>query len=504
MKKVQLLFSPLLILFLFWGCSDNGTNNNHQHENRPPVINIETPSDGDTLINFPVFISVSASDPDTDDIVVMIYADGEILATLNSKPYEKSWIGTMESGEKIIKACVSDDSLITCDSIKVYVPEREGDFSLRLDANSSKAVFIIWDKLSSADVYRYIVFMNEGTDVDTTDTTIDTLFSLNDTAIFVSSLNPLTTYSFLVIGLPYMGKKPLSNVLTVTTEEVASTHDDHAELIRIPIGSFDRGDTWGEGGAEEYPIMEIFLSEYYIYKYEVTCAQYKEFMGADGYNDPEWWDEEGWTWKYKYNITQPKNWNNPDYNLGDAFPDYPVHGVSWHEASAYARFVGRKLPTEAQWECAARGVVGLDRNIDGVPDGYKFPWGDDFYMDDTVHCNYRSKNEGGTDDYNDGFAFSAPVGSFPSGESPWGLMDMCGNVSEWCNDWFSMGYYNEPGTPINNPQGPDTGYDKSFRGGSYIISSTIALPGYNLRTCKRFSANPETQRHDLGFRLVED
>ncbi|MDO9391887.1 MAG: SUMF1/EgtB/PvdO family nonheme iron enzyme, partial [bacterium] len=166
-------------------------------------------------------------------------------------------------------------------------------------------------------------------------------------------------------------------------------------------------------------------------------------------------------------ITEPPYWTSDRYNSGIAFPNHPVVGISWYEAYAFCNWVGGHLPTEAQWEKAARST-----------DGRTYPWGNTW---DASKCNSA---------YNiapDTFAYSSPVGFFPAGASYYGVYDMAGNVWEWVNDWYGSTYYSDPDA-TSNPAGPTTGIWLVFRGGSFYYGPADCrsanrhvsfIPGYS-------------------------
>jgi iron(II)-dependent oxidoreductase len=227
---------------------------------------------------------------------------------------------------------------------------------------------------------------------------------------------------------------------------------DGAEMILIPAGAFIMGSPEGEGDDDEHPQHTVFLDAFYIDKYEVTNFQYKQFMDATGHGAPDYW-------------------NNENYNQ----PNQPVVGVTWHDAIAYAKWAGKRLPTEAEWEKAARGT-----------DGRIYPWGNEW---DSSKCN---SGVGG-----DGYQYTAPVGSFPAGASPYGVMDMSGNVWEWCADWSDRNYYSR--SPQQNPKGPDSGSERVLRGGSWFNTDRT-----DLRCAFRVWDNPGFRGHYRGFRCAQD
>ena len=210
---------------------------------------------------------------------------------------------------------------------------------------------------------------------------------------------------------------------------------DGAEMVLIPAGEFQMG---SDDSAEhnEKPVHTVYVDAFYIDKYEVTNAQFKVFINAN----PQW-QKDNIPDKY-HNGNYLKQWNGNDYPSGHG--NYPVVFVNWYSAMAYAQWAGKRLPTEAEWEKAARG--GLD--------GKTYPWGNS--APDGTQCNFEdgtlaNLNIDGrivTDDnVNDGHAFTAPVGSYPA--NGYGLHNMAGNVHEWCLDEWDAAFYRR--SPHRNP-----------------------------------------------------
>lgn len=237
------------------------------------------------------------------------------------------------------------------------------------------------------------------------------------------------------------------------------------EMIYIPAGSF----LMGNNGSEQYsfsnelPQHEVYLSGYWIGKYEITRGEYAQFMAAGGYSNPAYWSTDGWNWRLSASSiypsvgpprTQPdywaasQNWGTPPGTFTQT-DNHPVVGVTYYEAVAFCNWAGGHLPTEAQWEKAARWT-GSYPNV--------YPWGNTW---DAQKCNSWG------DSLYPAFQ-TAPVGSYPSGAGPYGCHDMAGNVWEWVQDWYSGTYYTEtPPGGWTDPQGPSSGTDRILRGGGW-------------------------------------
>jgi len=211
----------------------------------------------------------------------------------------------------------------------------------------------------------------------------------------------------------------------------------------------------------------VYLSAYSIGKYEVTRGEYRAFMTATGRAAPQYWDETQ-TWLSGQTFTQTET--------------HPVVGVSYDDAEAYCAWIGGRLPTEAEWEKAARWT-GSYPNV--------YPWGNTW---DAEKCNnyYDTNSAGG------GYRCSqtSPVGSYPSGASPYGCQDMAGNVWEWCKDWYSNTYYSQ--SPSSDPQGPTTGSQRVLRGGGWDND----YYGSYYRAASRYHYGPYYFRRGYGFRLA--
>ena len=231
-------------------------------------------------------------------------------------------------------------------------------------------------------------------------------------------------------------------------------------MVLVPSGAFWMG---SDADTEaERPRRRVWLDAFAIDRYEVTFERYRAFLEATGRAPPFW--GEAWARAYDWVDGRPP----------EGHGDHPVVVVSWHDADAFCRWAGGRLPTEAEWEKAARGT-----------DGRRYPWGDRY---ETARANAYGEE--------DGHLTSAAAGSYPSGGSPCGAQDMAGNVWEWCADWYDPAYYSQG--PERNPKGPAEGTRKVVRGGS--LGAVPAL----LRTTFRMGNDPSFRAAAIGFRCVKD
>jgi len=225
-------------------------------------------------------------------------------------------------------------------------------------------------------------------------------------------------------------------------------------MMLAPAGEFKMGCNRGRDGncdPDELPYHTVYLEAFYMDRTEVTNAQYRECVAAEACRPAR---------EYK----------------GFAKDDQPVVGVSWDDAEAYCQWARKRLPAEAEWEKAARGS-----------DGRVFPWGNQ-----TCGCECAvQENKAGLGCGRDA---TWPVGSAQTGASPYGLLDMAGNVWEWTADWYDEKYYRE--SPLSNPRGPQSGQAKVRRGGSFANVKNY------LRTSDRNYASPETVSNSTGFRCA--
>lgn len=232
---------------------------------------------------------------------------------------------------------------------------------------------------------------------------------------------------------------------------------DNSLMVLVPEGKFIMGSTRNAADPDETPAHVTKLDAFYIDKFEVTNAQYGLFLLDTGH-------------------TRPRFWNDPQLNR----PDQPVVGVSFEEASRYANWAGKRLPTEAEWEFSARGTIGN-----------QYPWGNQFEVEINGRINHA--NVAGNAD---GFDKTAPVGSFPTGISQFGAHDLAGNVLEWVSDWYDENYY--ANSPVKNPENknPSNFLGRVLRGGSW------KKPPLKVRSAMRYTLLPSLSDDTIGFRCA--
>jgi eukaryotic-like serine/threonine-protein kinase len=263
-------------------------------------------------------------------------------------------------------------------------------------------------------------------------------------------LIPPAQDSSQVTSIPVPSATPATPVATQVSQV------DGMTLVYVPSGKFLMGspDADLKTGQEEKPQHPVYLSVYWIDQTEVTNAMYSRCVRAGVCRPPG----------------QTRSSTRPDYFAEPGFYDYPVIYVSWQDADTYCRWAGRRLPSEAEWEKAARGV-----------DGGTYPWGE-------------APPEAGLANFNSQVGDTRAVGSYPAGASPYGALDMSGNVAEWVADWYDADYY--PVSPASNPTGPTTGEFRVLRGGSWYSQLRA------MRAAFRLSNYPDLQSETVGFRCA--
>ena len=240
---------------------------------------------------------------------------------------------------------------------------------------------------------------------------------------------------------------PLPSAGSIKTAET-----DGMQLVHIPAGEFLMGSN--DRDAAESPQHSVYLDAYWIDRTEVTNAMYAACVQAGVCVSPA----------SNASSSRSTYFDNPDYG------NYPVIFISWDQAAAYCEWAGRRLPSEAEWEKAARGENG---NI--------CPWGNNAPANNLLN-------------YSGLVSDTSPVGSYPEGASPYGVLDMSGNVWEWTADWYAYDYYQN--SPFENPAGPQEGSKRVLKGGSWYYDTNF------IRSAYRFSSDAITRLNDVGFRCA--
>jgi sulfatase modifying factor 1 len=245
-----------------------------------------------------------------------------------------------------------------------------------------------------------------------------------------------------------------------------------------------------DGMPYEAPLHEVTVHSFWMDKHEVKVAEFARFVAATNYQTDA--VKFGWSGVFdlqtgKWEKVDRVSWQHPDGTASQPNPNEPVCQVSWSDAAAYAKWAGKRLPTEAEWEYAACG--GLV--------GKRYAWGDELRPNGKPVANWW---QGHFPDHNtgeDAFIGRAPVESFSA--NGYGLYDMAGNVWEWCADWYGEDYYLR--AAHDNPTGPLSNRERVIRGGSWMCAENFCT---NYRVAARSHATPDSGLNNLGFRCVRD
>jgi sulfatase modifying factor 1 len=276
--------------------------------------------------------------------------------------------------------------------------------------------------------------------------------------------------------------------------------------LHLAGAAFVMGDHFDEGypADGELPLHEVELSDFFVDPTPVTNAQFSTFVRATGWvteaeelgisavfhlafqgarrdvvhrvAEAPWWL-----------AVRAADWRRPEGRGSDIVhrQNHPVVHVTWNDAQAYCAWAGKVLPTEAQWEYAARGGLA----------GARFPWGDDLVPRGRWRCNIWQGTFPADNTLDDGFLTTAPVKTFPANGH--GLHQTSGNVWEWCQDWFAANYYAR--SPRVDPRGPTTGTARVMRGGSYLCHASHC---HRYRVAARSSGTPDSASANVGFRCA--
>jgi formylglycine-generating enzyme required for sulfatase activity len=278
-------------------------------------------------------------------------------------------------------------------------------------------------------------------------------------------------------------------------------------MVLLPGGTFLMGtdDTDGYAQDGEGPVHEVHLHQFWIDRCAVSNTRFAAFVTATGYVTEA--ERFGWSFVFAgllpddfgptrrvahapwWRQVHGADWRHPEGTESHIAGrlTHPVVHVSWNDATAFCHWSGSHLPTEAEWEYAARG--GLEQ--------FAYPWGDELEPDGEHRMNVWQGRFPSLNTCADGYYGTAPVDAYPA--NGYGLHNMTGNVWEWCRDWFSAGYYSR--APRLNPRGPRQGSQRVIRGGSYLCNRSYS---YRYRVAARAGNTPDSATGDLGFRCVRE
>jgi formylglycine-generating enzyme len=288
------------------------------------------------------------------------------------------------------------------------------------------------------------------------------------------------------------------------------TQGSTENMVKLDGGAFLMGTNSAEGfpADGEGPVREVTLDPFYIDAAPVTNVWFAEFARASGYRTEA--EQFGWSFVFQAHIPEERRaelvndtvlaapwwckvpgatWEHPegpDSSI-QGREEYPVTHVSWNDAREFARWAGKRLPTEAEWEFAARG--GLEQN--------RFPWGDELTPGGRHVCNIWQGEFPTRDLAEDGYAGTSPVHAFPP--NAYGLSSVSGNTWEWCADWFHPAYHLVG--VRTNPSGPSIGKARVMKGGSYLCHASYCN---RYRVAARTSNTPDSSTTNIGFRCVRD
>lgn len=299
-------------------------------------------------------------------------------------------------------------------------------------------------------------------------------------------------------------QKEEKNVISYQNENVKNSKED---MVYISGDSFMMGTNKKTGFSEdgEGPARKVEVDSFYIDNCAVTNAKFSEFIKDTGYQTEA--EQFGWSFVFYqflspeiaktvkktvqgapwWHVVEGAYWRHPEGSGSDIKErkDHPVVHISWNDAIAYCNWAGKRLPTETEWEYAARG--GLEQRT--------YPWGDVLTPDGEHYCNIWQGKFPYKNTLDDGYAGTAPVHSFPPNN--YGLHNMAGNVWEWCQDWFTRSVHSKGGRI--NPAGPEKGDLKVVRGGSYLCHKSYCN---RYRAAARSSNTPDSSTGNMGFRCV--
>lgn len=322
----------------------------------------------------------------------------------------------------------------------------------------------------------------------------------------ITPLTPTTTPSATASPSATATQTPsptITRIPSATPTPDIQTQAEEVDIVLLPGGSFEMGGEaatlyeecrhFREGCRRSWfssiePVHEVSLSSFFIDKYEVTNRAYAAFLNELGAYEGSCLEE---------NCILPESSrirfsDNRFEIMREVFSEHPAYGVTWYGAEAFCEYAGGRLPTEAEWEYAAS--FNPLANLKGL-----YPWGDAFDPEATNYCDQECGLDQADIEHNDGYARTAPVGSFEKGRTATGVYDMGGNVWEWVYDIFSATYYRDlEDSPVSDPQGPSDGSNHIVRGGSWFDTGNF------MNALFRAPLDPLKPDDTVGFRCAYD
>ena len=412
--------------------------------------------DGD-VVTFDVYFEANDTTPDvlvSDDQTDASYALSQLNANTH---YYWQIVAQDEHGETAVGA-VWD--FVTGEAPNQPPNQPANPFPADGSLDQSLDVTLSWTSIDpDGDVVTFDVYF------EANDTTPDVLVSDDQTnaSYALSQLNANTHYYWQIVAQDEHGETTVGAVWDFVT---GNYDPPPSNMVLVPAGEFQMGcdqNFISSCELNELPLHVTYLDAFYIDKYEVTNLQYSACVTAGDCTPP----------------SSDSSYTRESYYSNSSFAHYPVLFLNWYQATAYCTWSEKRLPTEAEWEKAARGSN----------DTRKFPWGNL-----TADCNKANFAVTGSTGYCVGD--TSPVGNYLSGSSPYGVLDMAGNVLEWVSDWYQSDYYNI--SPYINPKGPNTGTTKVMRGGSWNLGVE------SLQVFDRVTDFPGYHGPSVGFRCALD